>query len=184
MKVFDLACEQGHRFEGWFASDDDRRSQAERGLLTCPLCGNSQVSRRPSAPRLNLQTPRGETVRSQAPADERRTAALVDERSSRPGLEPSAASSDPSASAPLSPEAAQRLQALQGAYVAVVRQVLSQTEDVGAGFAEEARRIHYGEAPSRGIRGQSSSEDLEALRDEGIEVVSLPIPPGLDQPIH
>ena len=45
-----------------------------------------------------------------------------------------------------------------------------------SGFAEEARRIHYGEIEARGIRGQTTPDEREALRDEGIEVMSLPDP--------
>ena len=54
MKVLDLRCGAGHAFEGWFASEDDYGSQRERGLLDCPVCGNAEVVRLPSAPRLNL----------------------------------------------------------------------------------------------------------------------------------
>jgi len=54
MKVLDLRCAAGHGFEGWFASEDDYGSQRERGLLDCPVCGNAEVLRLPSAPRLNL----------------------------------------------------------------------------------------------------------------------------------
>ena len=54
MKVLDLACTRDHRFEGWFASDEDEASQRERGLLACPLCGDVGIRRLPSAPRLNL----------------------------------------------------------------------------------------------------------------------------------
>ena len=58
----------------------------------------------------------------------------------------------------------------------VVEQIISQTEDVGTAFPEEARKIHYREAPERRIRGTASREDVVALRDEGIEVVALPVP--------
>ena len=54
MKVLDLRCGAGHPFEGWFASEDDYGKQRERGLLDCPVCGNAEVVRLPSAPRLNL----------------------------------------------------------------------------------------------------------------------------------
>ena len=70
------------------------------------------------------------------------------------------------------------LQALQAAYLQVVRHVVTHTEDVGERFADEARRIHYGEAEERGIRGQATSEQAEELLDEGIAVVALPVPPG------
>ncbi|MEP7297691.1 MAG: DUF1178 family protein [Burkholderiales bacterium] len=67
----------------------------------------------------------------------------------------------------------------QGQWLRAVREVISQTEDVGDRFPEEARRIHYGEAKERGIRGHASSEDANALRDEGIEIVSMPVPAPL-----
>ncbi len=54
MKVLDLKCAQQHVFEGWFASEDDFQSQRERGLVSCPLCGDASVDKQLSAPRLNL----------------------------------------------------------------------------------------------------------------------------------
>jgi hypothetical protein len=68
---------------------------------------------------------------------------------------------------------------MQARFMRAVRHVMAHTEDVGAQFADEARRIHYGESPERGIRGQASAEDREALRDEGIDVHPLPIPAAL-----
>jgi hypothetical protein len=60
-----------------------------------------------------------------------------------------------------------------------MRHLLDNTEDVGERFPEEARRIHYGEVKERGIRGQASREDADALREEGIEVVAVPLPTAL-----
>ena len=59
----------------------------------------------------------------------------------------------------------------------VIEKVIETTEDVGRAFPEEARKIHYREAPERHIRGTASTKEVEALRDEGIEVVALPVPP-------
>ena len=73
---------------------------------------------------------------------------------------------------------------MQAAFMKAVREMIQRTEDVGPRFAEEARRIHYGEAPERGIRGQASPEERESLRDEGIETFALPVPPGLDGPLQ
>jgi len=73
---------------------------------------------------------------------------------------------------------------LQAAWLAGVRKLMASTEDVGPRFAEEARRIHYGESPQRGIRGQASPEEREALSDEGIETVSIPVPRALDGPVQ
>jgi len=73
---------------------------------------------------------------------------------------------------------------LQTAWLQAVRQVIARTEDVGERFAEEARRIHYGEIESRGIRGQATPEQRAELLDEGIEVVALPMPRALDGPLQ
>ena len=67
----------------------------------------------------------------------------------------------------------------QGRWLRAVREMMANTEDVGDRFPEEARRIHYGETAERGIRGRASPDDAEALREEGIEVVSVPVPAPL-----
>jgi hypothetical protein len=68
---------------------------------------------------------------------------------------------------------------LQAQWIDAVRQMLDNTDDVGERFPEEARRIHYGETQARGIRGQASAEERRALLDEGIEIMSLPLPAAL-----
>lgn len=73
---------------------------------------------------------------------------------------------------------------LQAAWLQAMRQVIANTEDVGERFAEEARRIHYGEGPQRGIRGQATPEQRTDLLEEGIEVVALPWPRSLTGPIQ
>jgi hypothetical protein len=73
---------------------------------------------------------------------------------------------------------------LQHLWMEAVKHVMARTEDVGERFPEEARRIHYGEAESRGIRGQASPEQRAALEEEGIEVMALPVPSALKGPSH
>ena len=74
--------------------------------------------------------------------------------------------------------------ALQQLYLKAVRHVLANTEDVGERFAEEARRMHYEEAPERGIRGTTSREEAQELAEEGIDVMPLLVPDVLKQPVH
>jgi hypothetical protein len=159
MKVLDLRCNNGHGFEGWFGSDEDYMAQNGRGLIECPMCADKIVTRMPSAPRLNLSGARA------APP-----VALVD----------AAAGGEPSAPA-VKPKAAPDLQA---AWLATVRHLMANTEDVGPRFAEEARRIHYGETPPRGIRGQATPDERSALQEEGIETVAVPVPRGLEGPLQ
>jgi len=72
----------------------------------------------------------------------------------------------------------------QAQWMKAVRHVLANTEDVGTRFAAEARRIHYGEAEERGIRGQATPAEREDLREEGIEVMPLPLPDILKEPLQ
>lgn len=60
------------------------------------------------------------------------------------------------------------------AYQKLLSAIVSSCEDVGKAFADEARKIHYLEAPQRSIRGEASSEEYESLREEGIEVLRFP----------
>lgn len=72
----------------------------------------------------------------------------------------------------------------QQLWLRAVRHMLAHTDDVGERFPEEARRIHYGETASRGIRGQASAQERQALLDEGIEIMSLPVPAALKGPVQ
>ena len=64
---------------------------------------------------------------------------------------------------------------MQSLFGRMVSSIIANTEDVGRAFADEARRIHYLEAPERPIRGEASLEEYESLHDEGIEVMLLPL---------
>ena len=73
---------------------------------------------------------------------------------------------------------------VQAAWMKMVRHVMANTEDVGTRFPEEARRMHYGETAERGIRGQASAEETQALAEEGIGVLPLPIPKAFKEPLQ
>jgi hypothetical protein len=149
MKVLNLRCAHAHHFEGWFASEDDFQSQFERGLVECPLCADKAITKLPTAPRLNVSGAR----------------------------EPSSVTAEPAAAPTLTPTA--EAVTTQSMWLRAVQHVMATTDDVGERFAEEARRIHYGEVEERAIRGQATREDALALQEEGIEVMSLPVPAAI-----
>jgi hypothetical protein len=153
LKVFDLQCEHGHLFEGWFGSHEDYDSQQTRGLLTCPMCHSATIEKRLSAPRLNVGHFDVESRASDG--------AVVGASASRETVVAS------------SPEALQLAQ-IQAAIMQQMRELVRNTENVGSGFAEEARRIHEGESEERPIRGTATPEEREALVEDGISVVALP----------
>ncbi|CAN7487704.1 DUF1178 family protein [Variovorax paradoxus] len=157
MKVLDLRCSHGHGFEGWFASNEAFETQLAAGLVECPVCADTRIVKLLSAPRLNLGN-------AKAPAEAAATSAV-----------PSSAPAKAQAPAEQSPEAR---------WMRAVREVLAKTEDVGDRFADEARRMHYGEAEERGIRGQATREQAEALLEEGIPVMALPIPAALKETLQ
>ncbi len=142
MKVLDLQCARSHVFEGWFASEDDFTSQQARGLVACPMCGDSAVTKKLSAPRLNLGNPR-------APEEAAKHEVVTTGKDDT---------------------------ALQTAWLGMAKRIVANTEDVGERFAEEARRIHYGESEQRGIRGKASQSETEALMEEGISVMPFALP--------
>ena len=137
MIIFDLACSNGHHFEGWFQSADAFDAQLAGGLVSCPACGSGEIRRVPSAVHL-----------SKAPE----------------------AAPPPAAAPAVNPRGE-----WWSAYRKLVAAIMAHSEDVGTEFADEARKIHYFEAPSRPIRGQTSEQEFESLREEGIEVSRLPV---------
>ena len=162
MRVFDLGCDQGHLFEGWFRSNDDYGNQRESGQLVCPICGSSRIDKRLSAPRINLG----------ATQDSETSSAVTVSQSAEPDH---AQLPDPKTLDP---------QALQALWLRMARLVLANTEDVGRAFVSEVRRIRDEEAPERPIRGIATAEETRELLDEGVEVLSLPLPLDLLGPLQ
>ena len=171
LKVFDLQCDHGHVFEGWFASADSYESQQSRGLLSCPVCNSSQVSKKLSAPRLNLghgKNPDAAPEGVPLPAGGRGVATTGTPVAGTPAV---------GGTQMAAPAAAQMAQ-LQAEVMRHIRQMVRNTEDVGLRFAEEARRMHEGETQERAIRGTATLQERRELAEEGITV--MPIPEFLD----
>jgi hypothetical protein len=150
MIILDLLCDNGHRFEGWFASSDAFRDQQVRQLVQCTYCQTSSVTQLPSAPYVR-----------------RGGATTMQERNIYDALDANGLTAPP----PLTqPEAAQKI-------FQTLAVMARQAENVGDRLPEEARRIHYKEAPARNIRGIATVEETRELLDEGIMVLPAPVPP-------
>lgn len=150
MIVFDLSCEHGHRFEGWFGSSDDFAVQQARGLMSCPFCGSEVVSKAPMAPAVP------------AKGNARR-----DDSSSGPAGQVQAL-----ANRPMPPEVGEALAQLAKAQT----KALENSTWVGEKFAEQSRAMHYGEVDEKPIHGQASTEEAKGLIEEGIAIAPLPFP--------
>ena len=161
MKVLDLQCAQGHGFEGWFGSEEDFQSQQARALVQCPLCGDATINKKLSAPRLSLS-------RASAPEARERSESSDQSAQSEQAL---------AVAGPQDADMAKR-------WMEIGRHLMANTTDVGQRFAEEARKIHYGEAPERGIRGQTSAREARELIEEGIGVLPFAVPEALKGPLQ
>jgi len=158
MITFDLACEKGHRFEGWFRNGQDFEEQLARDLVSCPLCGSNRVTKQLSPVAVHVA---------------RRTASA--QPPSPPTPSPSAPSPGPSLTSGAG-AAPPRPPSPQAFFQALTRFVEDHFEDVGSAFASEARKIEEGEAEARNIRGTTTTEEEEALREDGIEFLKIPVP--------
>jgi hypothetical protein len=184
MKVLDLQCSQQHSFEGWFGSEDDFQSQLTRGLVQCPMCGSAEITKKLSAPRFNL----GKSV---APNTETASASKTESNAEAKAAPTSTELAVKTAASSQTQQVVQRpnlppevAEVMQAAWLEVAKHVMANTEDVGSSFASEARKIHYGEADERAIRGQATPDQTMELIEEGIDVMPLPIPESLKRTLN
>ncbi|TFF18244.1 DUF1178 family protein [Jiella endophytica] len=178
---FQLRCRpSGHGFDGWFRSSADFERQAEAGLVECPVCRSGEVEKALMRPAIA----KGDAG-SMAAAMERASGMAAPEAAGPSGeaqagpggaVVPAGPAASPQTLAnfaPTHPEVAKAFAALQ----AISRKVRAEADYVGPKFAEEARRIHYGESEARQIFGEASKQDVEGLKEEGITALPLmPLP--------
>ena len=160
MIVFDLKCEHSHRFEAWFKSSSAYEGQLMNGLVSCPYCDSLEISKAPMAPNI---------------------AAKSNQKTEQTGLSVDGAA--PAAPAVTAPVASKQVDGKLAELVQETEKMLAKVRDhvqencdyVGDNFAEEARKIHYGESAERGIYGESTKQETVELLEEGITVLPLPM---------
>ena len=149
MIKYDLQCDQDHKFDSWFRSSADFDEQLARGLATCPMCGSGALSKRLMAPGIPSKSNREISPPSQLPVQTAPVAAALTEP--------------------------------QEKMVEMIREfraaVVENADNVGDKFADEARKMHYGETETRSIYGRASGQDAKDLSEEGIDVHPLPLLP-------
>ncbi len=159
-----LACDKGHEFESWFPGSAAYEAQRARGLVTCPFCGSAKVDKQIMAPSV-ARTDKAPALPAPAPP---------------PGeAKPNAPAPPAPVPAPPQPMAVFSEQAKEfRAMVKAFREHVTKHADyVGRGFADEARKMHYGEIEHRSIYGEANLAEAKELLEEGIEVHPLPIVP-------
>ncbi|MEI8144485.1 MAG: DUF1178 family protein [Alphaproteobacteria bacterium] len=149
MIKFALACSKEHQFESWFPSSSSFDDQAARNLITCPFCGSAKVTKALMAPQVARRDRHSVDHPAAPAADEPAPVAVIssEERELR-----------------------QKIKELRD-------HIIAHSDNVGSSFANEARRMHDGEAEVRTIHGTATPDEAKALIDDGIEFHPLPILP-------
>jgi len=149
MIKYALHCDKGHEFESWFPSSESYETQRRQGFVACPACGSARVDKTLMAPQ-------------------------VARRDRRPAAVPAPAAPAPAEPVAMVSPVEQELRAK----IRELREHLTKNADhVGERFAEEARKIHYGETEHRSIYGQATPEEARELAEEGVEFHALPVLP-------
>lgn len=151
---YQLRCSQGHEFDGWYKDSAAFDELARRRLLECPHCADQDIARALMAPALGSGSKEPPAPSVPAPA---------------PQATPQAA--PPAAPTAMGGRIPDQLRAMLQRMRA---QVEKNCDYVGPRFAEEALRIHRGESEARGIYGETSSEQAEALAEEGVRFARIP----------
>ena len=150
MILYQLRCADEHSFEAWFRDSASYDLQARSGDVECPYCGSTTITKAPMAPHIGASKPQGDLETPPAINE-------VDER-----------------------RATEVAQQILDAVGRIREHAEDNFEDVGEDFADEARKIHHGDASERGIYGKATEEDAEELEDEGIDFIRLPGGPRRD----
>ncbi|SDH16508.1 DUF1178 family protein [Bosea robiniae] len=152
-----LICDSAHEFESWFASSASFEDQTKRGFVTCPVCNSAKIERAIMAPNVARTDlgPKATGPVAETPA-------------------PAAATSAPAPVALMS----EKEQAFREMVTALHRHVSENAEHVGKRFADEALKIHHGEAEERAIYGEATPDDARMLHEEGVDFLPLPRLPG------
>lgn len=165
MILYRLRCAKGHEFDSWFKDSKTYERQEKKSLVGCAVCGSSKVERAIMSPRIGKKGGKAE-----APIE------VAEAPVPAPAGAPAAPAPEQQQMAAL---ARHMPKELREALLKVRAEVEKNCEHVGDKFAEEARKIHYGESDRRGIYGETTDEEAEALAEEGIEFGRLPwIPRG------
>ncbi|MGI9508787.1 MAG: DUF1178 family protein [Geminicoccaceae bacterium] len=177
MILFDLLCSKGHGFEAWFRDSSSFDRLVAVGEIQCAVCGDTEIKKALMAPNVRTSKalgrgPDAQTAEEPAP-ESQAEAAMPAKNAVAPVAVQENADTAPlsqSANLPVPEKVAKALHVLRE----VQTHIEKNFDHVGKGFAEEARKMHYGEAEKRSIYGEASEDEAKELVEEGIEIDQMP----------
>lgn len=159
---YSLRCEDGHEFDSWFPGSAAYDEQVRRGLVECPLCHSTHVMKAIMAPRV-ARTDTPKALAARASSDETPVA----------NSEGSGDQSPP----PMPVVMDERLVALRSMIREMRTAIAERTTDVGSSFPDEARKMHFGEAEHKPIRGEATLAEARELIEDGVPILPVPTLP-------
>ena len=162
MILYQLSCEEEHTFEAWFRDSAAYDEQAQCGHVECPYCGSTKVAKAPMAPHIVS----GSNAKSHSHSSEDEAAECA--------AAASATAKEISNDFETNERAHEVAQKILHAVGEIRDYAEKNMEDVGDEFADEARKIHHGDAEERGIYGRATDDEAHDLEEEGVEFVRLP----------
>jgi hypothetical protein len=160
---YQLRCRNNHDFDGWFANSSAFEEQNQTGLISCPHCADINIERALMAPAIGRRSNR---IQNSDSTD-------LDQQIPPSGTLQRPANSPISTALPSVPFSEPMLNLINE----MRAEIEKNCDYVGSDFAEEARKIHYGETDPRGIYGETTLDEAKELVDEGIEIAALPWSP-------
>jgi hypothetical protein len=155
MILYDLICDKEHAFDSWFRNSSAVEKLVKAGQVVCPACGSVKVKKAIQAPNISPSKKRGSAPSPTLPVP-------------APTTEPTVPAGEPNV--------VHAVEKMTEAFNELRKTIEKNFENVGDKFPDEARKIHYGEAPERGIYGDATPKEAQDLNEEGISVVALPWP--------
>ena len=181
MIKYQLICANAHSFEGWFQNASAYDDQSVSGLIACPVCETTSVSKALMTPSLASPKMRKAPVPLNPLIDEAVKPSHLGNQvdmGSVTAPSTSVAAITPERTSVRTPEkVVEQIAEMMSELRQLQRKIRSECRDVGNDFAEEARKMHYGEAEPEGIYGHASAEERAELDDEGIDIVEMPLLP-------
>ncbi len=169
MILFSLKCRQNHQFDAWFQNNTGYEKQVKAGIVSCPQCGETSVTKAPMAPNIHSGK------RQKMTLSEQQAEMKSDQGNSGAGKQNAgmgvSAVSEKNETSEISQQFFDQAREVHHKLQRIIEQNF---DNVGKDFVEEARRIHNGEADQRNIYGEASQAETEELQEEGIDIVKMP----------
>ena len=151
MIIYDLKCNNNHQFESWFKNSDFFQDQKKAQKIECPFCGSFDIDMVFAPIRILKNNTKDAGAKTKTDPKTEQSKAVLNTNN-------------------------KNLEQLRKIAGELQKEIAKNCDYVGKNFAEEARKIHYGEKKAeRGIYGETTKDEMKSLKEEGIDFMAMPV---------